>query len=120
MQGKSDKLVLEPLNFADDHVRHCYGRKGAIFENWPDTLFVNLQYGGRAWSPFFIDYKSYKMKHAHTSINIVITKQRLGHPAVCVNKVMQKSCLPLVYFLIYSMSFRCCCFCFLIQDWLKK
>ena len=48
MQGKSDKLVLEPLNFADDHVRHCYGRKGAIFENW-------------AWSPFFIDYKSYTM-----------------------------------------------------------
>ena len=33
-----DKFVLEPLNFADDCVRYCYGRKGAIFENWPDTL----------------------------------------------------------------------------------
>ena len=25
------------MNFADDCVRSCYGRKGAIFENWPDT-----------------------------------------------------------------------------------
>ena len=33
---------MEPLNFADDRVLCCYGRKGAIFENWPDTLFVNL------------------------------------------------------------------------------
>ena len=40
MQGKPDKFVLEPLNFADDRVRCCYGRKGAIFENWPNTLFV--------------------------------------------------------------------------------
>ena len=41
-QELSDKLVLEPLNFADDRVRCCYGRKGAIFENLPDTLFVSL------------------------------------------------------------------------------
>ena len=25
-----------------------------IFENWQDTLFVNLLYGGRAASPFFV------------------------------------------------------------------
>ena len=36
------KFVLELLNFADDCVRCCYGRKGAIFENWPDTLFIDL------------------------------------------------------------------------------
>ena len=41
-QGKPDKLVLEPSNFADDRVRYCYDRKEAIFENWPDTLSVNL------------------------------------------------------------------------------
>ena len=41
-EGKPDKFVLEPLNFADDCVRCCYGRKGAIFENWPDTLFIDL------------------------------------------------------------------------------
>ena len=37
-----------------------------MLENRPDTLFVNLYYGGLAgspWavSPFFIDYKSYTM-----------------------------------------------------------
>ena len=39
---RPDKFVLEPLDFAEDRVRCCYGRKRAIFENWPDTLFVNL------------------------------------------------------------------------------
>ena len=42
MQGKSDKFVPEPLNFADDCVRSCYVRKGAILENWRDTLFKDL------------------------------------------------------------------------------
>ena len=42
MQGKPDKFVLEPLNLADDCVRCCYGRKGAIFKNWPDTLFIDV------------------------------------------------------------------------------
>ena len=46
------------MNFADDCVRSCYSRKGAIFENWPDTLFVALQYGGWAGSSFFIGQKS--------------------------------------------------------------
>ena len=41
-QGKPNKFVLEPLDFADDCVLSCYGRKGAIFENWLDTLFVDL------------------------------------------------------------------------------
>ena len=40
-RANQDKFVLEPLNFADNRVRCCYGRPGAIFENWPDTLFVN-------------------------------------------------------------------------------
>ena len=42
MQGKPNKFVLEPLNFADDVVRDGDGRKTAIFKNWSDTLFVNL------------------------------------------------------------------------------
>ena len=40
--GKPDKLILEPLNFADDHVLYCYGQKGAIFKNWPDALSLNF------------------------------------------------------------------------------
>ena len=43
MQGKPNKFILELLNFADDVVRGCNGRKrAAVFENWSDTLFVNL------------------------------------------------------------------------------
>ena len=42
MQGKPNKFILEPLNFADDMVRGCNGRKRAVFKNWSDTLFVNL------------------------------------------------------------------------------
>ena len=42
MKGKPDKLVLEPLNFADDIVRDGNCRKRAIFKNWSDTLFINL------------------------------------------------------------------------------
>ena len=41
-QGKPNKFVLDQLNFPDDYVRSCCGRKGAIFENWPDTLFIDL------------------------------------------------------------------------------
>ena len=41
-QGKPNKFVLEPLNFADDVVRDGDGRKRAVFRNWSDTLFVNL------------------------------------------------------------------------------
>ena len=29
-------------NVAQRRVRRCYGGRGDIFENWPDTLFVNL------------------------------------------------------------------------------
>ena len=40
--GQTEKFVLEPLNFADDVVRDGDGRKRAVFKNWSDTLFVNL------------------------------------------------------------------------------
>ena len=36
------KFVLEPLNFADDIVRSSNSRKRAVFKNWMDALFVNL------------------------------------------------------------------------------
>ena len=45
---------MEPFNFADDCVQCCYGQKGAIFKNWSDALFIDLQYGGRAGSPFLL------------------------------------------------------------------
>ena len=41
-QGKRNKFVLEPLNFADDVVQDDDGRKRAVFKNWSGTLFVNL------------------------------------------------------------------------------
>ena len=53
-KGKPDKLVLEPLNFADDMVRGGNCRKGAVFENWSDALFINLYLGGWARSPIFV------------------------------------------------------------------
>ena len=34
--------VLEPLNFADDIVRSSNSRKRAVFKNWTEALFVNL------------------------------------------------------------------------------
>ena len=55
MQGMPDKLAQEPLNLADDHRIQCsYGRKRAVFKNWPDTLFINWYYGGRVGSPFLL------------------------------------------------------------------
>ena len=39
---KPNKPVLEPLNFADDIVRGGNCRKRAIFKNWSDALFINL------------------------------------------------------------------------------
>ena len=41
-EGKPNKLVLEPLNFADDIVRGGNCRKRAVVKNWPDALFINL------------------------------------------------------------------------------
>ena len=54
MQGKPDKFVLEPLNFADDIVRADNCRKRAMLKNRSDASFINLDYGGCAKSPFFI------------------------------------------------------------------
>ena len=54
MKGKPNKFVLEPLNFADDIVRGDNCRKRAILKNRSDALFINLNYGGQARSPFFI------------------------------------------------------------------
>ena len=42
MKGKLNKLVLEMLNFVDDIVRDGNARKRAVFKNWLDTLFINL------------------------------------------------------------------------------
>ena len=42
MTGKPYKFVSEPLNFADDIVQSSNSRKRAIFKNWTDALFVNL------------------------------------------------------------------------------
>ena len=53
--GKPYKFVLELLNVADDIVRDGNSRKRDVFENWTDTLFVNLDYGGWARPPFFVD-----------------------------------------------------------------
>ena len=33
---------MEPLNFVDDMVRGGNCRKRAVFKNWSDTLFINL------------------------------------------------------------------------------
>ena len=54
-KGKTYKFDLEPLNFADDIVRSSNSRKGAVFKNWTDALLVNLDYGGWARPPFFVD-----------------------------------------------------------------
>ena len=54
MKGKPNKFVLEPLNFADDIDRGDNCRKRAVLKNRLDALFINLNYGGRARSPFFI------------------------------------------------------------------
>ena len=56
MEGKPEKLVLEPLNFADDIVRGGNCRKSAVLKNRSDTLFINLGYGGWARSPFFMSW----------------------------------------------------------------
>ena len=39
---KPDKLVVEPLNFADDMVRSGNCQKRAVFKNWSDALSINL------------------------------------------------------------------------------
>ena len=48
MESKPNKLVLEPLNFADDMV------EGAVFKNRSDALFVNLDKSGWARSSPFV------------------------------------------------------------------
>ena len=54
MEGKPYKFVLELLNFADDIVRGDTCRKRAILKNRSDALYLSLNHGGRARSPFFI------------------------------------------------------------------
>ena len=54
MKGKSNKFVLEPLNFADDIVRGDNSQKRAVFKNWSDTVFINLDLGGWARSSLFV------------------------------------------------------------------
>ena len=51
-----NKIVLDPLNFADDIVQSGNRRKTAILKNWSDTLFVDLNYEGWARSPFSVDW----------------------------------------------------------------
>ena len=46
MEGKLNKIVLEPLNFADDVVRGGHCRNRAILKNKSNALFVDLDYGG--------------------------------------------------------------------------
>ena len=45
MEGKPNIFVLEPLNFANDIVRFGNSRKRAVFKNWMDALFINLDQG---------------------------------------------------------------------------
>ena len=52
MKDKSKKFVLEPMNFADDIVRGGNCRK-RVLKNRSDALFIDLDYGGWARSPFF-------------------------------------------------------------------
>ena len=52
-EGKPNKFVLEPLNFTDI-VRGGNCRKRAVLENRSDALFITLDHGGWARSPFFI------------------------------------------------------------------
>ena len=42
LKGKSEKLVLEPLNFADDIVQSGNRRKRAVFKKMSGALFINL------------------------------------------------------------------------------
>ena len=46
---------MEPLKFADNVVRGGNRRKRAILKNRLDVLFVDLNYGGWARSPFLVD-----------------------------------------------------------------
>ena len=54
-KGKPYKFVLEPLNFADDIVRSSNSQKRTVFKNGTEALFVNLDNGGWARPPFFVD-----------------------------------------------------------------
>ena len=54
MKGKLNKFVLEPLNFTDDIFWGDSCRKRAARKDRADALFINLDHGGRARSPFFI------------------------------------------------------------------
>ena len=47
-------FVLEPLNFADDNVRGDNCRKRVVLKDRLDALFINLNYGGMARSPFLL------------------------------------------------------------------
>ena len=53
-KGKPNKFVLESLNFADDIVRGNNCRNRVVLKNGSGTLFINLDCGGSARSPFFI------------------------------------------------------------------
>ena len=49
--------MLEPLNFADDIVRSSYGGKRAVFKDWKDACFVNLDKVAELGPYFFVDWK---------------------------------------------------------------
>ena len=52
--GQAIQTYFGAAEFADDIVRGNNCRKRAIFENWSDALFVNLDQCGWAWSPLFV------------------------------------------------------------------
>ena len=52
--GEANEFVLESLNFAGDIVQDGNCRKRAILKNRLDSLFINLDYGGWARSPFLL------------------------------------------------------------------
>ena len=54
MEGKPNKFVLVPLNFADDVVRGGNRRNRAVLKNRSDALFADLDYGGKARIHFWL------------------------------------------------------------------
>ena len=51
---RASRISLELPNFVDDIVRSGNSRKRAVFKNWTDALFVNLDQGGWARPPFLL------------------------------------------------------------------
>ena len=53
-KDKPNKPVLEQLKFSYDIVRGGNDRKRAVFKDWSDALFIDLNQGGWAKSPLFV------------------------------------------------------------------